>query len=98
MLRPELLAAPGAEDDFGVASDHLASIGDRAAGGALRKRKFLEDILTAGDLDELAHPADAADHRLVPLLEVDARTVGELLTFRSQLRQTVLELRNQSPP
>ena len=28
-------------------------------------------VLAAGDLDQLGHPADAADQRIVPFLEID---------------------------
>ena len=36
-------------------------------------RSSAKTSLAAGDLDQLRHPADAGDQRVVPLLEVDAR-------------------------
>ena len=39
-----------------------------------------EDVFAAGDLDQLAHPLDPADHGIGPLLEVDPRTSRELRT------------------
>ena len=50
-----------------------------------------ENVLAAGDLDELAHPADAADHRLVPLLEIDLRPPLQLCCGLSNFRQTILQ-------
>src|SRR5687767_1186715 len=72
-LGPEFLAAPGSEHDLRVAPDHFRRVGDDAAGRRLRMRALREHILAAGDFDQLAHPADAADHWLVPFLEVDPR-------------------------
>ena len=36
-------------------------------------RPFGKDILAAGDFDQFRGPADTADQRLVPFLEIDAR-------------------------
>src|SRR5260221_14795849 len=55
-LGPEFLAAPGADDDVGIAPCDLAGIGDRAPGCGLRSRELREDIFAAGDLEQLAHP------------------------------------------
>src|SRR3954471_11860651 len=76
-LGPELLAAPRADDHVGISPDDLAGIGDGAPGGARRAGQLRKHVLAARDLDELAHPADAADHRLVPLLEIDLRPAFE---------------------
>jgi hypothetical protein len=38
---------------------------------ACRVRRVCEAVFASRDLDHLRHPADAGDHRLVPLLEVD---------------------------
>jgi hypothetical protein len=47
-----------------------------------------EYVLAASDLDELRNPADAANHGLVPLLETNARSVGEIGCHR--MRWTLL--------
>ena len=70
--RHEFLAAPGADDDVGPRRDHLLG-GDDAVLGALLRGQLLEHVDAAGGLDQLRHPADAGDHRLVPFLEIDAR-------------------------
>ena len=72
-LRTEFLPAPRRQDHLGLLFDYKIWVGDDASTRRLRARQLRKDILAAGDLDELAHPADAADHRLVPLLEVDPR-------------------------
>ncbi len=37
-------------------------------------RELWKNIVAAGDGNQFQHPADARNHRLVPLLEIDART------------------------
>ena len=87
-LGPEFLAAPRAEHHVRVAlrttSCGSATMRPR---GRLRARTLGKHILAAGDLDQLAHPADAADHRLVPFLEVDARSAGKALAPPRGLRR-----------
>ena len=43
----------------------------------LARRQLGKDVDAAGDLDQLRHPADAGDHRLVPFLEIDPRPACE---------------------
>src|SRR5262249_47003036 len=64
----EFLAAPGADDDVGLGGDQLVG-GYDAVLGVLAPGERRKHILAAGDFDELGDPADAGDHRLVPLLE-----------------------------
>jgi len=95
-LGTKLLAAPGAEDDIGRATDDLGAVGDHASrrtggAGALGK-----DILAARDRDQLAHPADAADHRLVPFFEIDARPPGEALAGLADSIEIALQPCNQT--
>ena len=72
-LRPELLAAPGTDDEVGRAARRLQRVGDDAVAAQAHHRALGEDIVAPGGGDQLAHPLDGADHGLVPLLEVDAR-------------------------
>ncbi len=74
LLGPELLAAPGSEDDVRRAAHDFARVGDDAIPAERHRSKLGKAVLAAGDLDQLADPADARDQRLVPFLEVDART------------------------
>src|SRR5207302_3163896 len=70
-LGAELLAAPGTQDHVGALLPHRAGIRDHATARGVGKRKLCKNVFAAGDADELAHPADGADHRLVPFLEID---------------------------
>src|SRR5690606_7604923 len=76
-LRAEFLSAPGSENDIGPARDDLGRIGVDAM---LRQRlpcMLGEYVLAAGNLDQLRHPADAGDHRLVPFLEIHPRATRQ---------------------
>ena len=66
------LAAPRADDHIGRGRNHLVARDD----AVLRQPGMApvgEDRIAAGDLDQLLDPANAADQRVVPFLEVDAR-------------------------
>src|SRR5690606_1915134 len=69
----ELFAAPAAQSDLRVPLDDLGWLHD-ALFGQLPARALGEHVGAAGELDELAHPADGGDGGLVPLLEVHARS------------------------
>ncbi len=45
--------------------------------GKAARRPLWEDVAAAGDVDQLRYPADRADLRFVPLLEVDARSTRQ---------------------
>src|SRR2546423_7899322 len=96
-LRPELLAAPGRDDDVRRALDNRARLHDAAA-RRLRARALREYILAAGDFDQLAHPADGADLRLVPLLEVDARPAWQARRCAANFLQPALQLAHERGP
>src|SRR5262245_42835925 len=75
------LAAPGCDDDVGVALDDEPRIDD----AILAERLVAElgkDRTSARDLDELFHPADARDEGIVPLLEEDSGPPTRLRRFR----------------
>ena len=72
-FRTKALAAPRANNDIRPAPRHLACVGDDAALGVRKLRVFDEAIRAAGNPDQLRHPADAADKRLIPLLKIDTR-------------------------
>src|SRR5688572_32666923 len=77
LLGAEFLAAPGAEDHVRRAARHFEWIGDDAVLAERFTRQLGETVLASGDLDQFRHPAYAGDLRLVPFLEVDARSVLE---------------------
>ena len=66
------LPAPRPDDDVWRGGDHLIARDDTIL-RELRVSDVREHRITARNLDELFHPSDAADQRIVPLLEVDAR-------------------------
>src|SRR6266545_5829318 len=75
------LSTPGGDNDLGVPADHLVGVHHALAPGSL-VTQLREDVATAGQLDDLRHPADARDQRVMPFLEIHARPVrpdaGEL--------------------
>src|SRR5438105_9628067 len=88
-----LLAAPRDEDDPSIAANHLVGLDDTA--GCQRVfAQLREHVLTAGDLDDLGHPPDPGDQRVVPLLEVhpgSARPHARELTDLPELVPHVLD-------
>ena len=58
---------------------------------ALAEGERAEHVVAAGDLDQLRHPADAGDHRLVPFLEIDARPARQTGGALPRLRQPLLQ-------
>src|SRR5580698_525702 len=67
-----LFAAPRSEDCVGVACDHCRRIDHAILRFACAAQRG-KDRVAAGKLDQLLYPLNAADERIVPLLEVDAR-------------------------
>ena len=65
-----------------------AMMRSRPSGIAARSAKA---IVAARGLDQLAHPADAGDQRLVPFLEIDARAARQLRGFRARRLDTGFE-------
>ena len=51
------------------------------------RRELREHVVAAGDADQLRHPADRRDLRLVPLLEIDARPAREPRRARREPRR-----------
>src|SRR5258706_9597555 len=85
LFGPEFLPAPRADDDVRRGADDLGGVGHDAVlsqggGGAPRK-----DVAAARDADELAHPADGADLRIIPFLEIDAWMARERCATRANL-------------
>src|ERR1700730_7683300 len=70
LARNDLLAAPRGENDVGRRSDHVMWRDNSVFGGLLFSQ-FGKHILATGDLDEFRDPANAADERIVPLLEIN---------------------------
>ena len=50
-----------------------------------------KERLSTGDLDELVHPADARNQRVVPLLEEDTRPVRQIRCAVRDLVQVLFE-------
>src|SRR6266852_1311582 len=88
------LAAPGGEHDLGITSHHLVGIHD-ALGGALHQAQLGEDVPPPRDLDDLRHPTDSRDQRIVPLLEVHAWPIGPHARELPHLRDLVADVQDQ---
>ena len=69
-LGSKLLAAPRADDQVGRGGDHLLQVGDDAVAAQRRSRPLWKDVVATGHADQFADPADRADRRLVPFLEI----------------------------
>src|ERR1700726_978014 len=70
LVQNDLLAAPRGDNDVGRRSDHVMWR-DNSVFGSLLISQFRKHILATGDLDEFRDPANAADERIVPLLEIN---------------------------
>src|SRR5258707_6830140 len=77
LIRPETLAAPGAENDVRGATYDLTRVAEDAILGQSTNRALGKHVVAAGNADQLADPANAGDERLVPFFEVDARTARQ---------------------
>src|SRR5690606_364880 len=73
LVRAELLAAPGAEDDVRRAAHDFAGVLQDACLRQWLGRAFGEEVVATGNADQLGDPADAGDRRFVPFLEIDLR-------------------------
>src|SRR5688572_32973674 len=83
LLGAELLAAPGPEYHIRRAARHLEGIGDDAVLAERLTRQLGKAVLASGDPDQLRHPANAGNLRLVPLLEIHARMSVETRRARA---------------
>src|ERR1700726_927725 len=72
LVQNDLLAAPRGDNDVGRRSDHVMWRDNSVFGGLLFSQ-FGKHILATGHLDEFRDPPDAADERIVPLLEIYLR-------------------------
>ena len=68
-LGPEFLAAPGAKNNVGRTLHDLQSVGNDAVFAHRLFGQFGKAVVAAGNADQLGHPGDAADVRVVPFLE-----------------------------
>src|SRR5579863_4388286 len=100
----DLFSAPRSQDHVRISRDNLVRAYDAVLRLAMCKqlrfrhfgpKHFGKDRLAAGDLDQLLDPPDPADQRIVPLLEVNARSALEPPRRRGNLiepgSQTLLE-------
>ena len=71
-LRPELLAAPRANNQIGFSRDYLLGRHYAILGGALIPT-FGEDVDATGDFDEFRNPSNSGDQRIVPFLKEHPR-------------------------
>src|SRR5579884_2359757 len=72
----DLHAAPGADDDLGIARDNGGRVYDAGFCG-LFAPEFREYGIAACDFDEFFDKADTADERVFPFFEKDARAERE---------------------
>src|SRR6202022_2285458 len=70
LVRNDFLAAPRRQDHIRLSGAHEIRRNDPVLRGLL-KPHARQDVLAAGDLDQLGDPADAADQGIVPFLEID---------------------------
>ena len=70
LLGAKLLAAPGADNNIRLASDHFFRRHYTIL-GRFARRPIGKDIEAAGGLNQLRYPSDAGNHRIVPFLEID---------------------------
>src|SRR5277367_2010581 len=77
LIGTEALAAPRTEDDIRSAAHDFAGVREDAILAQRTQRALREYIVAAGDADQLADPTNSRDERLVPFLEIDARTAGQ---------------------
>src|SRR5712675_2706706 len=91
LIRPETLAAPGAENDVRGATYDLTRIAENAIPGQSANRALGKHVLAAGDADQLADPSDAGDERLIPFFEVHAWTAGQESSRLPHLRDMGFE-------
>src|SRR3569833_36589 len=77
LARLELLTAPGPENDIGRPPHDLVSVSDDPVLPERLHRQLRETIISTGQLDELRHPTDGRDLRLIPLLEIHLRPPGQ---------------------
>src|SRR5690606_9075711 len=91
LLRPELLAAPGAEDDVRRAPYHFRGVRQDALLRQRLGRALGEDVVAAGDRHQFRDPADAGDRRLVPLLEIDPRPTRQRRGLAGNFLQPTLQ-------
>ena len=86
-----------AEQDTEAARAVIAKV-TNLAGITPKERDWWHALKTLyGDGDKLAHPADTADHRVVPLLEIDARPPGEAHADSADPIEIALQPGNQAP-
>src|SRR4029078_11278070 len=70
--RCKFLAAPGSDDDVRPSRDDLVRRHDPIL-GVLAHSELRKDVNAARGFDQLRHPGASGKHRLIPLLEIDAR-------------------------
>src|SRR5690606_36352993 len=92
LVGAEFLPAPGTEDDVGRAAHDLAGVFQDPRLRERLQRALREDVVAAGDADELGDPADSGDRRLVPFLEVDPGPARQRRGLRRDLVEAALQL------
>ena len=77
MRRPKTPPAPGAEHDVRLPRHDVSAVGNDAVLAHGLARQLRETVVTTGDADQLRHPGNGADVRVVPLFKIHARTALE---------------------
>jgi hypothetical protein len=65
-----LLATPGGKDKIRNGRNRILQRNDPLP-GRFPRPQTRKHVIAAGDLDQLGHPTDSGDKRIVPLLEID---------------------------
>ena len=86
----ERFAAPGTDDDVGIASCDLRRIGNDAVLSQGLNSEFRKTVVAPGNAHQLRHPANGADVRLVSFFEVDFGSALKAFGCFSYARQLLL--------
>src|ERR1700730_16919785 len=97
LARNDLLAAPRRDNDVGRRSNHVMWRDNSVFGGLLFSQ-FGKHILATGDLDEFRDPADAADERIIPLLEINLRLRPPMNRRRNVVKASFVNSGQAFPP
>src|ERR1700730_7592083 len=97
LVHNDLLAAPRRDNDVGRRSDHVMWRDNSVFGGLLFSQ-FGKHILATGDLDEFRDPADAADERIIPLLEINLRLRPPMNRRRNVVKASFVNSGQAFPP
>src|SRR5262249_55952945 len=88
------LPAPRRDDDVRLPAHDFVGLNDPVP-GELRMTQLRKDRIAPRDFDQFLDPLDARDQRVVPLLEIHARTPGRLRDTRADFLESLFEPRSK---